>query len=722
MFIRCLHILLVSLLLGSCYGDSSFDFDMISTWSSEDWDLYNSDFFYQEKPVPAESNSSLYRNIFGLSKAVSSTTMTTLTSGSLYLSPARANAMRSQRDVSLNETIADIVVFGVNLNNALLNHNGYINDSLLDISNLLNIGAQILEIDLYYNERSHYWQLCPAPFHPNLTSYSDNFSYSWNNKNYTCSMSFSLIDLFSVVNNFISNTDTRLSANLIYMLFNLKSLWSDYSYPTQFISNTTATGLSLGELVSTYLSKVVTPNELPFEDFPTLTKFLFTDIHRVIPIVMSNQLSSNTTYTNITSDYDNLYFSGENIDVNNTQLYPSNSQSFFTENCTYANTFYSDDINNDSYISKSNHSPILFGHDTEEQQYSLFDFKSQMLCGISPIINHELPNIYNITGFLSTSFWSWAPLQPANTTIKYQIVNDKIYKIPVESISDAPEDLILAAEFLKENPEDFMGTVFPKSNGHSTTGTITQQQDSATPEIVNGYQTISESPESTSGISLSSDEADSSTVLKHNKAVKGDLDINEWDYGDSGDDNIGSADGAYNFRCAILKEDGWHARSCYLPYNVACKIEKGSDDSDSSDSSTYWKITENRYDYFAAENACKQEFEGYKFSVPNTAAEQNLLLSNSDYNSTKGCFIDMNSVSSSGCWVSGGAQAKCTYQKYISNHIFVQMITPSSIIALLLLVAIISLHFDRVPIQKNRKYWKKVLNEKLQNDYDGVPS
>ncbi|GME79795.1 unnamed protein product [[Candida] boidinii] len=283
------------------------------------------------------------------------------------------------------------------------------------------------------------------------------------------------------------------------MLFNLKSLWSDYSYPTQFISNTTATGLSLGELVSTYLSKVVTPNELPFEDFPTLTKFLFTDIHRVIPIVMSNQLSSNTTYTNITSDYDNLYFSGENIDVNNTQLYPSNSQSFFTENCTYANTFYSDDINNESYISKSNYSQILFGHDTEEQQYSLFDFKSQMLCGISPIINHELPNIYNITGFLSTSFWSWAPLQPANTTIKYQIVNDKIYKIPVESISDAPEDLILAAEFLKENPEDFMGTVFPKSNGHSTTGTITQQQDSATPEIVNGYQTISESSESTSG-------------------------------------------------------------------------------------------------------------------------------------------------------------------------------------------------------------------------------
>ncbi|OUM51635.1 hypothetical protein BVG19_g746 [[Candida] boidinii] len=699
---------------------------MTSAWSSEDWDSYYSDFFHRERTVPVESNrSSLYRNTFGLSNSVSFKTTTisttTTTSGSIYLSPVRANAMRSQRDVSLNETISDIVVFGVNLNNALLNHNGYVNDSLSDISNLLNIGAQILEIDLYYNEKSREWQLCPAPFYPNVTSYSDVFSYSWNNKNYLCSKEFSLTNLFSVVNDFISNTDTRLSANLLYMLFNIKSLWPDYSYTDQFISNVNETDISLGEIVSAFLTKIVTPNQVPYEDFPTLSRFLFSDIDRVVPIVLTNQLSSNTTYTNITSDYRNLYFGGVNIDVNNTQLYSSNSQSFLTENCTYTNIFYSDDTNNDSYIPKNNYAPILFGHDTEEQQYSLYDFKSQMLCGISPIINHDLSNIDSITGFLSASFWSWAPLEPANTTVKYQIVNDKLYRLPVNSVSDAPEDLILAAEFLKEDPEDYMGFTSPMSNGHSTTGAITQQ-DSTTAEIVNGYQTISESPQSTSGISLSLDESFTSTALKSNKDIKADTDVNAWQYGDSGDDNIGSSDEAYNFRCAILKDDGWHTRSCYLPYNVACKIESKSDGGESFNSSTYWKITQNRYDYFAAESACKEEFDGYEFSVPTTAAQQNLLLSSPEFNSTKGCLIDMNSLSSSGCWVSGGAQARCPYQRYVSYLIFVQMIVPSSIIAFLLFVLIISLHFDRVPIQKNRKYWKKLLNEKLQNDYDGVPS
>lgn len=186
------------------------------------------------------------------------------------------------------------------------------------------------------------------------------------------------------------------------------------------------------------------------------------------------------------------------------------------------------------------------------------------------------------------------------------------------------------------------------------------------------------------------------------------------------------------FSCGSLSvsEKKWQVSNCYADKHVACRLNNSTP--------FRWAVTVDKFSYFHAEDACadipKSRYVSdassmaknatYIFSVPKSALEQkalNDLLSNANLNATD-VWIDMNSIAIPDCWVTGGAYANCPYKKVSSHRNFVEMLTPSAVFCGVLLLGIMALRLRRVPIHDNRKYWKKLVNEYAESEYDGVPS
>ncbi|ODV86440.1 hypothetical protein CANARDRAFT_6912 [[Candida] arabinofermentans NRRL YB-2248] len=484
------------------------------------------------------------------------------------LSTTRAIAMRTQRDISKNITVTDNVVFGVDLNKVVFDLKGYNSSSLTTLRDLLNVGAQALVVDLYYNEYFKDWGLCDT-------------KQLYSNSTLPCGSpsTFNITSIFSVVNDFIADTDTKLSANLMYIAFHLHSI---YSVDPNF-----QTGIQSLETQIETLDEVSSPSLVSDTDFPSLNQFVFEDHLRIIPVVLSSDLYSNTTFSLGSLS---AYVSNDTIQTEYKAL--------GSVACAKPATSYDPELSD---------SVVKFSYDSDALPYTVEQFRASMLCGYIPIISHELSTIEDITPYLTNSFWSWAANEPNVTT----------------------------------------------------------------------------SSESRSVFSTGTDDDD-----------------------DSDDDNL------YLNRCAVLttfnSSSGWKANSCTRKHRVLCQSKQNS---------SHYKLTKEESTYFEADDTCG---DGYKLTVPKTAIDQRYFLDLIGGNAT--AWIDMNSLKSSNCWVSGGVDADCPYQKIISVKIFKEMIIPSSVIAFLILLGIVGLQFDGVVGQRNRKNWKKLLNEKLKDEFEGIPA
>lgn len=177
---------------------------------------------------------------------------------------------------------------------------------------------------------------------------------------------------------------------------------------------------------------------------------------------------------------------------------------------------------------------------------------------------------------------------------------------------------------------------------------------------------------------------------------------------DNGDGDDGDE---YSNRCAVLSKIGWIATSCDEKFYAVCVNSKNSSD---------FVITNDKKSYSKSIIECKSIDGDYELTVPANTLQQyymiSLIPSGEDV-----LWINLNSLSSENCWVVG-IDSTCPYQAVVSHHIFVQMITPSSVMGFLLFILFLVMQFQQLPVHRNRKYWRKLLNEKLKNDYDGVPS
>ncbi|GAV27505.1 hypothetical protein PMKS-000973 [Pichia membranifaciens] len=543
------------------------------------------------------------------------------------LSRNRAIGIRAQRDVSANVTIDHIVTPGVDLSRVVFEPYGYTADSLEYLRTLMNVGVQTFVLDLYYDEVDRNWLLCPK---------SRILKGMASNNISECNTStFNLTSLISTIDQFLSVTNNDLDINVMFLLVRLNSL--SFSTGLSLKANVTNSNVTSLSTAFSGIGRIVSPSGIDGNALPTMNNLLFKLSQRVFPVIIENNLPLNSTY-DLSADKTTFFTLSGNSDSDPpVPDYPSLNlelQEVEDMKCQQIT------------LPANSSSSLRFSYDTSSSPFTIQSYWESVQCGYSPIINHSLEDISNISTFLEVSSWAWAPFQPTVTNL---------------------DELNIQNLFSNLTNRDLL-PAFTTSNY-----TLPALQKSL--EIITA-------------------DNNNSTIISGNNQLN--------------DDN---PDDEYVNRCAAISKIGWIATTCDRKLFAVCRNIKNSSD---------YAITVEKKSYMKADIECKALDGDYQLAVPRNTLEQNYMMSLIPYHENT-VWIDLNSLSSENCWVVG-VNSNCPYQVVVSNHIFVRMITPSTVMAFLLFLLLFVLQFQRIPVHKNRKYWRKLLNEKLKNDYDGVPS
>ncbi|KAI3404275.2 MTC6 [Candida oxycetoniae] len=550
-------------------------------------------------------------------------------------------AYRAQRDVSRPIPIDQQSSPGFSLN-SLFENKGYTMESVSNLTELLQLGARTISIDLYWNEFTSIWQLCPAPFPKNMTYDMNNvMNLTWENKTYTCQVGLTTNNIMSSLYNFISSTNTKFDANFFHLILNLKSIHYEKSNRTMALENiyfpnseiNLMGNSTLGDILAPISSYIFTPEVLASYrerksaevdnsesqvfyaqsnfTMPSLNTVLFGEYKRLLVNVLSNELvDSRRVYKTNSQDEKTIFlkgtlpstvFSSAEADAFCAKVLPDhNSRSVIPFNDTIS--FYNN-------ISLSTHFRYVI--DSDAKPFALEDLSRYVRCGLSPILNAksyhtteetllDVEHVYR--DFASYFFWSWKSGEP---------------RISSESTD------------------------------------------------------------------LSRSSSDGSNVA---------------------------------YKCVVLNVEGWDVADCYTEYQIACQNQTGPND---------WYIPpHNRKNYFEIDkDDCPP---GYSLGVPRSSFEMAALYSAIlDHDATIPVWIDLNDITVSSCFVSGGPYAQCPYQRTVTTTKFARMIAPSSIVSLVILILIfLEKILRKNTLQTNRKkYWKKVIAEHYsKHEYEGVPS
>ncbi|GAV47642.1 hypothetical protein ZYGR_0H04880 [Zygosaccharomyces rouxii] len=177
---------------------------------------------------------------------------------------------------------------------------------------------------------------------------------------------------------------------------------------------------------------------------------------------------------------------------------------------------------------------------------------------------------------------------------------------------------------------------------------------------------------------------------------------------------------AYN--CAALHytsanfSASWDVENCYAIHKGLCKHRFND---------YIWVISKGHDNYFGFDSHSESKCpEDYYFSLPKTPLEQLAITQYLRNTSSEDAlfWIDMNSVSVNDCWVTGGPDATCPYQRSVSKRNFVAMLTPVTVCSFVILCVVFYLNVLHVPIHNNRKSWRRIITEVSKWEVDGVPS
>lgn len=187
-------------------------------------------------------------------------------------------------------------------------------------------------------------------------------------------------------------------------------------------------------------------------------------------------------------------------------------------------------------------------------------------------------------------------------------------------------------------------------------------------------------------------------------------------YNNDGDDGP-QQNSSVAYKCVSLHQDGFKVDNCYQEYPYACK--------DTENPANWYVDSKIKKRYFDSykDDACKP---GYELSIPRLATDALLLIrvmadSNIDYP----VWIDLNDITVTECFVTGGPYAECPYFQVYTRSKLIKQLAPSFTIAGLIIILVFMEKFFRInPIQTNRKtYWKRVINEyNDKNAFEGVPA
>lgn len=350
-----------------------------------------------------------------------------------------AGSFLVERDFSAQIPVDQITSVGISLNELLFNQMGYTWLSLKVLQEILAQLVGVVSMNVYWNEFTGKWQICPAPIPTNTTIDSLNITeVSWNGRQYRCLVDMAPGEVFNVASNFLSKTNTEFQANIIQFALipynilrpieavslrnSLKPASIDYN------STFAASGsYSLGEFMVLCLNYIYAPsfakpavslsanNSTSYDSaYPTRNTFLFKQSFRMIVYVLSG-ISGAITLNNLNGVDDELIFvSGRNSfdpfvnRLDGKKLVDSLQK---TMNQTY---------NSNYFLDMAHDTNFRLVYDSEDTPFTNNSLLLIAKSGFTPIVNstsflptstgnNESGVLYAMNQILPNSFWSWAP-------------------------------------------------------------------------------------------------------------------------------------------------------------------------------------------------------------------------------------------------------------------------------------------------------------------------
>lgn len=586
------------------------------------------------------------------------------------LSTRSSQAYRAERDIALDIPIDQQTPFGISANRLIFDVEGYTADSLATLLNVLYVGINAIMLDMYWNEYTHRWQLCPAPIPEDATAnLSETVKVSWQDKTYRCQPSFADSDVYATLRDYIKSSNINSEANVVQLILNLRLIRNDTvvvrtnttgnrTVATRPAPTSLQTGMvvyqpkymevgntSLSGPISTLNSYLYSPRDLNTSvqinvtlnydsEFPTMQDFMFNMYKRtLISAINTDFRNTLRTYNLSLADRDSIFFYEDSgFTLNDTS-------EFVLELCRKRLT----DVFDSNYYSQRVHTTKFRTLiDSNEAPLSRDDAHNALQCGYMPVLNaswYPVDNKSNIsddyTGrilnrYIPYSYWSWGSNEPnASFVNKTRIALDQ--------------------DDLRTRDED----------------------DDDDNDVDNPF----------------GDDPDWQETAESQVAEK----------------------------CVAMKQGGWAVENCYNKYRLACKNTRNPFE---------WQLSEEIALYFSTnQQVCPKNF---KFGIPHLSTEQ-LALRNF-LNASQVIYpvwIDLNDITILGCFVDGGPYAECPYKRAVTTSNLIRLIAPSAVVAVVILLLIFYERFFLLtPIHSNRRrHWKRVINQYYKkNDYEGVPS
>ncbi|KAI5306711.1 NADPH-adrenodoxin reductase [Ascosphaera pollenicola] len=658
----------------------------------------------------------------------------------------------SQRDVSFQVPINYLPYVSVALTPACFGHGYYVNNATAKcVSNLLASGFRRFFIDLYWNQVSKQWQLCPVEILPDekkmkgeerdddettsdahqIHTRTDQGVKQGSYMNlgerdsipvlprakssrlplqhiggYTCSKSHSLESLLKVISEYLDATEDTLSAHMVYFILNLNV--AQPAYAPKYIQPRAHHDQSPGEKNHTAShddassSVQDSPNAKPKNGTEPDMKKGFPDDASSLSSIFSRSIGSRL-YTPPTlqaerSNLDKSWFSA-----------PPDSRpisEYFTVVGNPGRSPYSSTPNGwpcESYI--------------------------EMTLGKRAIIAFGEANgkmsAYNFTADADWIFPRGTLAENANITLAREAIDDddrdKTYKTHIE------QGCLYDSKSTKINRTLdkwwYSPLLSPKGDPVTGTGTGDDNENDHHSSTFNYSDKLARGIVDCGVSLLVNATLENSTADTHPVNYLDLLGTSIWSWADREPSSAGSASTLEDGRCAALdtSRDGqWRARDCGFHFHGACRV---------GNEPYSWVITQKRVSYEDVDKHCPN---GTHFSVPRTPLENTYLytkilsephqLMDAHDDTTKhSVWLDFNSIDVAQCWVVGhgkGGNTKCPYHIDSSGISRKNVLVPT-VAAIIALAVTALMLLVKCNVNRRNSRRKRVI-EGWQ--YEGVPS
>lgn len=363
------------------------------------------------------------------------------------LSERADQAARAERDIGLDIPLDQQTPFGISANRLIFDVQGYSTDTLTTLHTVLSTGVNALMLDIYWNQFTNLWQLCPAPIPSTATTNtSEVVEVTWEGNSYQCQPKFGDADVFSTLRDYLKSSNINSEANIVQVILNLREIAipasvirSNYTNSTWESSSASLASLSavpqymeignssLSTSMNILSSYLFTPKEMSSfnntmsydDEYPTASDFLYSLYKRTFVSAITTDLGNTSRTYNVTdTDTEAIFFYDSYEFTLNTTTDLVLADCLLRRTASYDTNYYSNRVLDTRFRTLI---------DNDSSKFTPMKAYEVLQCGYTPILNatsYSISNRTNLTGeytgrvidqYIPFANWGWGPYEP-NTT------------------------------------------------------------------------------------------------------------------------------------------------------------------------------------------------------------------------------------------------------------------------------------------------------------------